>query len=128
MQFAFLNQTLDTDRRELCRGSDRIHVEPEGFDLLVSLLENRNRVVSKDDLIAAIWDGRIVSESTMTSRINAARKAIGATGRDQKLIRTIARKGFRFVGTLLSQETSDQPAEHARAVADQVNGASHVLS
>jgi TolB-like protein len=109
MQFFFADQTLDTERRELCRGSDRIAIEPQVFDLLVYLLENCGRVVSKDDLIEAIWDGRIVSESTLTSRINAARKAIGDTGRDQKLIRTISRKGFRFVGTLRQQIGSQLP-------------------
>src|SRR6476660_2034978 len=98
MKFFFSDQTLDTDRRELCRGPDRVAIEPQVFDLLVYLVENRERVVSKDDLIAAIWEGRIVSESTLTSRINAARKAIGDSGQDQKLIRTISRKGFRFVG------------------------------
>ena len=67
------------------------------FDLLVFLVENRDRVVSKDDLTAAVWGGRIVSDSTLTSRINAARKAVGDNGKDQKLIRTIARKGIRFV-------------------------------
>ena len=60
---------LDTDRRELSRGEDRIAIEPQVFDLLVYLVENRDRVVRKDDLIANIWDGRIVSESTLTSRI-----------------------------------------------------------
>ena len=79
------------------------------FDLLIYLVENRDRVVSKDDLIENIWDGRIVSESTLTSRINAARNAVGDTGKDQKVIRTIARKGFRFVG-----EVSDSVA---RAIA-----------
>jgi TolB-like protein/cytochrome c-type biogenesis protein CcmH/NrfG len=120
MLFCFADHVLDTDRRELCRGNDRVALEPQVFDLLVFLLENRDRVVSKDDLIAAIWDGRIVSESTLTSRINAARKAVGDSGRDQKLIRTIARKGFRFVGTLRLQQTSvelpdqaDHPADHA---------------
>ena len=73
-------------------------VEPQVFDLLVYLIESRGRVVSKDDLIAAVWGGRIVSDSTLTSRINAARKAVGDSGGEQKLIRTIARKGFRFVG------------------------------
>ena len=68
------------------------------FDLLVYLVQNRDRVVSKDDLIASVWGGRIVSDSTLTSRINAARKAVGDSGEEQKLIRTIARKGFRFVG------------------------------
>jgi TolB-like protein/cytochrome c-type biogenesis protein CcmH/NrfG len=120
MQFFFADQTLDTDRRELCRGPDRVALEPQVFDLLVYLLENHDRVVSKDDLIAAIWDGRIVSESTVTSRINAARKAIGDSGRDQKLIRTISRKGFRFIGALRLQKVGSEspdsagdPANHA---------------
>ena len=73
-------------------------VEPQVFDLLLYLLENRHRVVSKDDLIEHVWEGRIVSESTLTSRINAVRNAVGDTGKDQRLVRTIARKGFRFVG------------------------------
>jgi hypothetical protein len=81
MQFLFSDQVLDTDRRELSRGRDRVSIEPQVFDLLVFLMQNRDRVVSKDDLIAAVWDGRIVSESTLTSRINAARKAIGDSDR-----------------------------------------------
>ncbi len=70
------------------------------FDLLVYLVQNRDRVVSKDDLIASVWGGRVVSDSTLTSRINAARKAVGDSGDAQKLIRTIPRKGFRFVGAV----------------------------
>src|SRR6476659_1201484 len=103
VQFFFSAYTLDTDRRELRRGSERIAVEPQVFDLLIYLVQNRNRVVSKDDLIASVWGGRIVSDSTLTSRINAARKAIGDSGKDQKLIRTIARKGLRFVGDVRLQ-------------------------
>src|SRR5579862_6469380 len=98
MQFRFSNHTLDIDRRELLRDRDAVAVEPQVFDLLVYLVENRDRVVSKDDLLASIWGGRIESDSTLTSRINAARKAVGDSGDEQKLIRTIARKGFRFVG------------------------------
>ena len=112
MLFSFTNHTLDTDRRELRRGSGRIPVEPQVFDLLVYLIENRDRVVTKDDLIASVWGGRIVSDSTLTSRINAARKAVGDTGEDQKLIRTIPRKGFRFVGELREHSvpaTADAP-------------------
>ena len=75
MIFSFTNHTLDTDRRELRRGSERIPVEPQVFDLLVYLIEHRGRVVTKDDLIASVWGGWIVSDSTLTSRINAARKA-----------------------------------------------------
>ena len=98
MQFLFGDHTLDDDRRELLRGSEPIAVEPQVFDLLIYLVQNRDRVVSKDDLIASVWGGRIVSDSTLTSRINAARKAVGDSGVKQKLIRTIARKGLRFVG------------------------------
>ena len=98
MQFLFGDHTLDDDRRELLRGSEPIAVEPQVFDLLIYLVQNRDRVVSKDDLIASVWGGRVVSDSTLTSRINAARKAVGDSGVKQKLIRTIARKGLRFVG------------------------------
>jgi DNA-binding winged helix-turn-helix (wHTH) protein len=97
MQFLFFDHVLDIDQRELRRGAEAIAVEPQVFDLLVYLAQNRDRVVSKDDLIATVWGGRIVSDSTLTSRINAARKAVGDSGEEQKLIRTIARKGFRFV-------------------------------
>ena len=70
------------------------------FDLLIYLMQNRDRVVSKDDLIASVWGGRIVSDSTLATRINAARKAIGDSGEAQRLISTMARKGFRFTGTV----------------------------
>jgi pimeloyl-ACP methyl ester carboxylesterase/DNA-binding winged helix-turn-helix (wHTH) protein len=98
MPFQFGGYSVDVDRRELRRGADLIDIGPQVFDLLVYLIRNRDRVVSKDDLLDAIWEGRIVSESTLTSRINASRRAIGDTGADQILIKTIARKGFRFIG------------------------------
>ena len=110
MQFLFADHALDTDRRELRRGVEPIAVEPQVFDLLIYLVENRDRVVSKDDLIASVWGGRIVSDSTLTSRVNAARKAVGDNGVDQKLIRTIARKGLRFVGVVRAQSSTDNPA------------------
>ena len=110
MKFLLADHTLDTDRRELRRGSEPIAVEPQVFDVLIYLVQNRDRVVSKDDLIASVWEGRIVSESTLTSRINAARKAIGDSGEDQKLIRTIARRGFRFVGAVRTPSNGDEPA------------------
>ena len=100
MKFCFENYVFDVDRHELRRGIELVPLEPQVFDLLVFLIENRDRVVTKDDLIASVWQGRIVSESTLTSRINAARKAIGDSGSEQQLIRTIARKGFRFVGSV----------------------------
>jgi len=112
VKYLFDNHTLDSDRRELRRGSEPIAVEPQVFDLLVYLVENRDRVVSKDDLVASIWGGRIVSDSTLTSRINAARKAVGDSGDEQKLIRTIARRGLRFVGSV---QTQSHGAESAAA-------------
>jgi TolB-like protein len=107
--FVFSGHTLDPDRRELRRGPEAIAVEPQVFDLLVYLVRNRDRVVSKDDLIATIWGGRVVSDSTLTSRINAARKAVGDSGDEQKLIRTIARKGLRFVGAVQTQADGPEP-------------------
>ena len=101
MLFLFEDYAIDVDRRELRRGTDAISVEPQVFDLLVFLIQNRDRVVSRDDLIAAVWGGRIVSESTLASRINAARNAIGDSGEAQRLIKTIQRKGLRFVGEVL---------------------------
>ena len=123
MKFLFDNHALDTDRRELRRGSERIAVEPQVFDLLVYLVQNCDRVVSKDDLIASVWHGRIVSDSTLTSRINAARKAVGDSGEDQKLIRTVVRKGLRFVGTVHARSNGAEPA-HAAGPLDEVRGQS----
>src|SRR5262245_18618627 len=114
MRFVFGDHALDPDRRELVRGSDAIAVGPQVFDLLVHLVRNRERVVTKDNLIDAVWGGRIVSESTLTSHINAVRKAIGDTGDEQRLVRTIARKGYRFVGDVREADAAEraQPAMH----------------
>jgi pimeloyl-ACP methyl ester carboxylesterase/DNA-binding winged helix-turn-helix (wHTH) protein len=92
-----------------------VEIGPQVFDLLVYLIRNRDRVVTKDDLLDAIWEGRVVSESTLTSRINAARRAIGDTGADQTLIKTIARKGFRFIGDVEEGETLSPQAPAGRA-------------
>jgi DNA-binding winged helix-turn-helix (wHTH) protein len=112
MLFLFADHTLDTDRRELRRGSEPVAVEPQVFDLLDHLVQNCDRVVSKDDLFASVWGGRIVSDSTLTSRINAARKAVGDSGEEQKVIRTVARKGFRFVAGV---NAARQPSEPVKA-------------
>ena len=106
MIYFFTNHILDADRRELRRGTTLIPVEPQVFDLILYLVRNRDRVVSKDELIDAVWGGRIVSESALTTRINAARTAIGDSGKAQHLIRTLPRKGVRFVG-----EVREKPAD-----------------
>lgn len=106
MRLHFEQCVLDIERRELHRGSEAVAVQPQVFDLLVYLIENRDRVVSKDDLLNAVWNGRIVSESTLISRINAARRAIGDDGDQQRLIRTVLRKGVRFVGDVEPEERS----------------------
>jgi TolB-like protein len=115
--FLFEDQALDPARRELRRGSTVVPVEPQVFDLLLYLIDNRDRVVSKDDLIASVWNGRIVSESTLTSRINAARRALGDNGKDQRLVRTAARRGIRFVG-VVRESPGPLPADGTTAKAD----------
>jgi TolB-like protein len=112
MQFVFGDCVLDSGRRELSRGSEAVAVGPQVFDLLIHLIENRDRVVSKDELFDLIWRGRTVSESTLASHVNFARRAVGDTGEEQRLIRTIARKGFRFVGDV--REASSQDAEKSK--------------
>ncbi|QOG22515.1 MULTISPECIES: winged helix-turn-helix domain-containing tetratricopeptide repeat protein [Bradyrhizobium] len=98
MRYLFEEYAFDTDRRELHRGTEAVSIAPQVFDLLDYLIRNRERVVSKDELIKAIWNGRSVSDAALTTRLNAARGAIGDSGEEQRFIKTLPRKGFRFVG------------------------------
>jgi TolB-like protein/DNA-binding winged helix-turn-helix (wHTH) protein/cytochrome c-type biogenesis protein CcmH/NrfG len=100
LSFRFADFEIDTARRELRRAGATVHIEPQVFDLLVHLVRNRHRIVSKDELIDAIWQGRIVSDATLSSRISSARRALGDSGNDQSLIRTLHKRGFRFVGNV----------------------------
>jgi TolB-like protein len=95
---AFGDHQLDIGRRELRRDGEPIELEPKAFDLLVFLVENRHRVVSKEDLLRVVWGGRFVSESALTTRVNAVRRALGDDGATQRFVRTFIRKGVRFVG------------------------------
>ena len=102
--YLFEDFALDSDRREFRRGNELLSVEPQVFDLLQFLIRNRDRVVSKDDLVTSVWQGRIVSDATLRSRLNAARSALHDNGEEQRLIRTILRKGIRFVGTVREED------------------------
>jgi adenylate cyclase len=115
--FFFDEYVLDTDRRELRRGDGLLSVEPKVLDLLVYLIGGRDRVVSKEDLIAGVWMGRVVSDSALTSCINAARVTIGDSGESQRLIKTLPRKGVRFVGAVREGDSSAGPEPPSVAVA-----------
>jgi DNA-binding winged helix-turn-helix (wHTH) protein len=109
LRYLFDDCVLDTNRRELRRGAAPVAVEPQVFDLIVHLVRHRDRVVSKDELLSTVWHGRIVSESALFNRINAARSAIGDSGNEQRLIKTLPRKGLRFIGDV----REDKPAAAA---------------
>jgi TolB-like protein len=107
LRYLFEGFALDVDKRELCRGADVVSIAPQALDLLVHLIRNRERVVSKDDLISAIWGGRVITDAALATRLNSARVAIGDSGEEQRLIKTLQRKGFRFVGTVLEINKAD---------------------
>jgi DNA-binding winged helix-turn-helix (wHTH) protein len=111
VRLRFDDYVLDVARRELRRGAEPVAVEPQVFDLLLYFVQNPERVVSKDELLQVVWDGRIVSDSAITNRINAARRTIGDSGKAQHLIRTVPRKGFRFIGAI--EELADEPSQAA---------------
>src|SRR6185312_10729413 len=123
LRYLFEDYTFDIERRELHRGADAVSITPQVFDLLDYLIRNRERVVSKDELIGSVWNGRIVSDAALTTRLNAVRAAIGDTGEKQRLIKTLPRKGFRFVGQvreareIASSNPADAP-ESALALPD----------
>ena len=106
MRFLFSGHVLDTETRQLTLGTEAVPLEPLVFDLLIFLVMNRDRVASKDDILASVWSGRIVSDSALTGAVAAARRAIGDSGAAQTMIRTINRKGFRFVSDVRTEEAT----------------------
>jgi DNA-binding winged helix-turn-helix (wHTH) protein/pimeloyl-ACP methyl ester carboxylesterase len=117
MTFVFGNCEIHCDRRELHRNGTLIRVEPQVFDVLVHLVRHRDRVVSKEELIRAVWDGRVVSDDALTSRVSAARRAIADTGAEQRFIRTMTRRGFRFVADVREDpDISPTPAIQLNAL------------
>ena len=122
MRYLFENYALDTELRELRRGPKLVSITPQAFDLLEYLIRNRDRVVSKDDLIGTIWGGRVISDSALTTRLNVVRRLVRDSGGEQRLIKTLSRKGVRFVGTVREERSpertnpdihSDDPASAA---------------
>ena len=121
MTLVFGDCEIHCGRRELRRKGTVTHVEPQVFDVLVYLVQHRDRVVSKEELIRVVWDGRFVSDDTLTSRVGAARRAIGDTGAEQQLIRTVTRRGFRFVGDVREEpDTNATPAAIQPPIPDAV--------
>jgi pimeloyl-ACP methyl ester carboxylesterase len=118
LHYLFEDHALDTDRRELRRNRELVAVEPQVFDLIEYLIRNRTRVVSRDELLSAVWKGRIVSESALTTRLNGARVALGDSGEEQRLIKTLPRKGFRFVGNI---DERGMPVAPERSRAQQIS-------
>jgi len=116
--FRFGDHVLDIERRELRRGTEPVALEPQVFDLLVYLLRNRGRVVSKDDLIEGVWGGRIVSDSALTTRLNAVRKAVNDSGAEQRLIRTVSRRGVRFIGEVSEDDEPEGAIDAARGATE----------
>ena len=111
MKIRFLDFEIDTERQELKRDGTLVPIQPQAFDLLVYLIENRESVVSKDDVINVVWDGRAISDGSLNARVNAARRAVGDTGEAQAVIRTIPRRGFRFVADVTTDESIESATE-----------------
>jgi TolB-like protein len=119
LRYLFEGYALDTDRRELRRGSEAVPIAPQEFDLLNYLIRNREHVVSKDEIIQAIWKGRAISDTALTTRLNAVRTAIGDSGETQRLVKTLPRRGFRFVGEIKEQNESSMDAASSGVVPQQ---------
>lgn len=97
MIFRFADCTLDTARQSFMRGGEERHLEPQVFAFIAELARAEGAVVSKDHLIETVWQGLTVSEATISARVNAARTALGDTGKDQRMIRTVPKRGFQLV-------------------------------
>jgi TolB-like protein/DNA-binding winged helix-turn-helix (wHTH) protein len=120
MKYRFAEFEIDLSRQELFRLGEPVHIEPQVFDLIVYLVRNHDRIVSRDELIEKIWNGRIISEAALSSRINSVRRALGDNGTDQVFIRTLHKRGFRFVGHVQAINGPQADVETAPLVPDDV--------
>jgi DNA-binding transcriptional LysR family regulator len=124
MIFTIGDCSIDTGAYEIRRNGERVPVEPQVFDLLVLLLENGERLVTKKEISHRIWNGRIVSEAALSSRIKTIRQVIGDDGKSQGLIRTVRGRGFRVVGAI---GRSDAPDPSPLAAGEQIEHAAQSL-
>ena len=108
MKYFFNNYELDIRSQELKQNDNRVKVEPQVFDLLVYMIQNRGKLIDHQELIESIWKGRIVSDSAIAARISAARKAVGDNGKDQRVIKTVPRKGFKFLPTVETTQSNEE--------------------
>jgi DNA-binding winged helix-turn-helix (wHTH) protein len=122
LKYQFTEFEIDLSQQELRRLGQAVHIEPQVFDLIVHLVRNHDRIVSKDELIETIWNGRMISEAALSSRINGARRALGDNGNDQALIRTLHKRGFRFVGDVQAIDAAVSVVEANRLVPDVPGG------
>ncbi|MDH5451830.1 MAG: transcriptional regulator, partial [Paracoccaceae bacterium] len=106
----FADCCLDLDSLELTRGGEIQAIEPQVFDLIRYFAESDRRLLSRDDLIDGVWGGRIVSDAAISTRINMARKALGDDGKAQRIIKTVPRRGFRFVPEATTNASEEPPA------------------
>jgi TolB-like protein len=128
MIYRFKTFELDTDRFELRKARERVPIEPQVFSLLALLVSNSDRMVSKDEMIEQIWNGRVISDAALSSRIKSVRKVLGDDGKSQRLIRTVHGRGFRFVGDVVVASETNRTGQESQAAADHDRGSEHPLS
>lgn len=124
MRFKFKDFILDSQRYELSRDGAVLHAEPQIIELLLLLIENNDRVVDKDEINQKVWKGRVVSEAALSSRIKSLRQLLGDDGKAQRIIRTVHKKGFRFLTPIQRLDTEDGDEAAVEARIDPVSEAS----
>jgi len=117
VRYRFEDYVLDTGMHELHRNGLIVPAASQVLDLLGYLVQNRSRTVTKDQLVAAVWEGRSISDSALTTRLNVVRRAVGDSGQEQRLIKTLPRKGIRFVGDVYEEQT---PVWYREAVSNEL--------
>jgi TolB-like protein/Tfp pilus assembly protein PilF len=112
MRYQSENFILDADDYSLTRNGVNHPIEPQVFDLLVYLIENKNRVVTREELLDQLWNGRIVSDSAINARLKEARKAVGDTGKQQRVIKTLHRRGYQFIANVVVTSNDEKVDKH----------------